>query len=156
MRILLLLLLFLAPAHAASGAATVFDTSPEGVAMDGYDPVSYFAAAAPAPGDPQIAADWSGATWHFTSTANRDRFLADPEAYAPQYGGWCAWAVGHGYLQPARPTSYAIVRGKLYLNWSPGVQRRWEATRPANIASGNVRWPRLRAELEGSPVENDG
>ena len=143
MRVLVFLLLLATPAHALSA----FDASPKGLAMDGYDPVSYFVAPAPQQGSPDIAADWAGVTWQFASPENRDRFLMAPESYAPQFGGWCAWAVGHGYLQPARPTSYAIVRGKLYLNWSPGVQRRWEASRPANIASGHHRWPTLKRQL---------
>lgn len=118
----------------------------EGVAIRGTDPVAYFTEGRPTPGSPDFAAEWGGATWHFASGANRSRFLADPEAYAPQYGGFCAWAVSEGYTAPIDPEAWRIVEGRLYLNYNRSVQRRWEADIPGHIARADANWPGLKGE----------
>ncbi|MEO0361081.1 MAG: YHS domain-containing (seleno)protein [Pseudomonadota bacterium] len=116
----------------------------DGVAIRGTDPVSYFEEGAPRAGDPSITAEWSGATWRFASAENRDKFLADPAAYAPQYGGFCAWAVAEkGQLFSTDPDAWAIVDGKLYLNYNADIQKRWEVDMPGFIAEGDRRWPTL-------------
>jgi hypothetical protein len=84
---------------------------------------------------------WQGAAWRFASAENRERFEADPVAYAPQYGGWCAWAVAEGYTASTVPEAWKIVDGRLYLNYSRGVQRRWERDIPGNIARADANWP---------------
>lgn len=112
-----------------------------GIAIDGSDPVAYFTEGAPTAGDPDITYDWNGATWRFASAANRDAFAADPEAYAPQYGGYCAYAVSEGYTASTVPEAWRIVDGKLYLNFSRGIQRRWERDIPGRIAAGDANWP---------------
>ena len=114
-----------------------------GVALRGHDPVAYFTEGRPVRGLPEHAADWGGATWHFASAANRAAFLADPEAHAPQYGGFCAWAVAQGYTAPIDPTAWQIVDGKLYLNYNARIQRRWERDIPGFIAQADANWPGL-------------
>lgn len=96
----------------------------DGIAIDGTDPVAYFTEGAPVAGDPAITHDWMGATWRFASAANNDAFVADPESYAPQFGGYCAWAVSEGYTASTTPEAWSIVDGKLYLNYSRRIQRR--------------------------------
>jgi YHS domain-containing protein len=113
-------------------------------AIEGYDPVAYFTDDAPRRGDSAHALTWNGAVWHFASAANRDAFAADPAAYAPQYGGNCAWAVAEGYLAPIDPDAWAIVDGKLYLNANRRIQRRWERDIPGFIARADANWPGLR------------
>lgn len=112
-----------------------------GAAIDGTDPVSYFDEGRPIEGDSAFTYDWNGATWRFTSAANRDRFAATPEAFAPQYGGYCAWAVSQGYTASTDPEAWAIVDGKLYLNYSLSVQETWERDVPGNIALADKNWP---------------
>ncbi len=112
-----------------------------GTAIDGTDPVSYFEEGRPIEGDSAFTHEWNGATWRFASTANRDRFAAEPEAYAPQYGGYCAWAVSQGYTASTDPEAWAIVDRKLYLNYSLSVQEKWERDIPGNIASAEKNWP---------------
>ena len=112
-----------------------------GIAIDGTDPVAYFTEGRPVAGLPEHTLMWRGATWRFASEANRAAFEADPEAYAPQYGGWCAWAVAEGYTAPTVPDAWRIVDGKLYLNFSRGVQRRWERDIPGNIVRADANWP---------------
>jgi len=72
-----------------------------GAAIRGYDPVAYFNEDGPVKGSPENSFSYQGATWQFTSAENRDTFAADPEKYAPAYGGYCAWAVSQGYTAPS-------------------------------------------------------
>ncbi|MEM8650789.1 MAG: YHS domain-containing (seleno)protein [Pseudomonadota bacterium] len=112
-----------------------------GTAIDGTDPISYFTEGRPIAGNSNITLDWNGATWRFVSKENRERFAANPEKYAPQYGGYCAWAVSQGYTASTVPEAWAIVDGKLYLNYSLSVQRQWEQSIPKNISAANKNWP---------------
>lgn len=113
------------------------------VALKGYDAVAYFKEGQPVKGMPQYSHQWMGATWHFASAKARDAFAASPEKYAPQYGGYCAWAVSRGYTADADPEAWKLVNGKLYLNYSKSVQRKWEGDVPANILKADGNWPGL-------------
>lgn len=128
-------------------AGQINATSFGGVAIDGYDPVAYFENDEAVEGDGRFTLDWNGATWRFASSANRDAFASNPEKYAPQYGGYCAWAVSQGYTAPVNPEAWRIVEGKLYLNYSKGVQKRWAADIPGNISKADSNWPGLRSGL---------
>ena len=124
---------------AIAGKSPVFSTS-EG-AIRGYDPVAYFTVGAPTRGSDEFTADWQGATYYFASADNRDKFKADPEAYAPQYGGYCAYAVSYGSTASTVPEAWKIVDGKLYLNYSKSVQKRWEQDVPGFISKADANWP---------------
>jgi len=113
-------------------------------AIRGTDPVAYFTEGKPVEGSRRFTHEWRGATWHFASAENRDAFEANPERYAPQYGGYCAWAVSRGYTASTDPKAWRIVDGRLYLNYSKSVQRRWEEDVPGNIAKADGNWPGLR------------
>jgi len=123
----------------AAGTPPVY--AENGIAIDGSDAVAYFTENAPVVGDPGISHEWNGATWRFASLANRNAFIAEPQAYAPQYGGYCAFAVSRGYTAETIPEAWKIVDGKLYLNFSRRIQRRWERDIAANIAMGDANWP---------------
>jgi YHS domain-containing protein len=112
------------------------------VAVGGYDAVSYFAGA-PMKGDAKFATTWKGAEFRFVSAANLATFKADPAAYAPQYGGYCAWAVASGYTAKGDPLAWKVVSGKLYLNYDAKVQKRWAADIAGNIAKGDRNWPQV-------------
>lgn len=112
-----------------------------GVAVDGSDVVAYFTEGRPVLGSADITHNWRGVTWRFASVANRDAFAADPARYAPQYGGYCAWAVSEGYTASTVPEAWKIVDGKLYLNFSRRIQRRWERDIPGRIAAADRNWP---------------
>lgn len=131
--------LALLPGAARAQTAPVYAEG--GVAIDGTDPTSYFTEGRPVPGDPAITLEWRGATWRFASETSRARFEREPERYAPQFGGWCAWAVAEGYTAATDPEAWRIVDGRLYLNYSKRVQRRWERDVPGNIARGQANWP---------------
>jgi YHS domain-containing protein len=140
-------LLWLAMAPAAFAGSVVFVD--DGAAIRGTDPVAYFTDGRAVPGKAAFEAEWMGATWRFASAAHRDAFKTDPEKYAPQYGGFCAWAVSQGYSAPIDPAAWKIVGGKLYLNYSRSIQSRWALDRSGNIARADRNWPKVRAGLEG-------
>ena len=114
-----------------------------GRAIRGYDPVAYFTEGKPVKGSSDFETEWKGATWRFASAANREAFLADPEKYAPQYGGYCAWAVSQGQTAPIEPEQWSIVDGKLYLNYNADVQAKWKADVPGFIARADENWPKV-------------
>jgi YHS domain-containing protein len=120
-----------------------------GVAIEGTDPVAYFTESRPVEGSSDFEHEWMGASWRFVSAENRDRFAADPEKYAPQYGGYCAWAVSQGYTAKIDPEAWTIVDDKLYLNYSKDVRTQWSGDIPGNVAKGDANWPKLRADLAG-------
>ncbi|MGK7877041.1 MAG: YHS domain-containing (seleno)protein [Xenococcaceae cyanobacterium] len=111
------------------------------IAIKGTDPVAYFRESKPVQGSDQFTYQWMNATWKFASAENRDLFASNPEKYAPQYGGFCAWAVSQGYTAPIDPNAWKIVNGKLYLNFNKSVQRTWEKDIPGNIAKADQNWP---------------
>lgn len=115
-----------------------------GVAIEGTDPVAYFTEGRPVAGSEAFTHSYQGAVWHFASAANRDAFAADPARYAPQYGGYCAWAVSQGYTASTVAEAWHIEDGKLYLNYSKGVQRRWAENIPGNITKADGNWPDLK------------
>ncbi|MCH9670228.1 MAG: YHS domain-containing protein [Gammaproteobacteria bacterium] len=114
-----------------------------GPAISGFDPVAYFTEAKPVPGDAKFSADYDGATWHFSSAENLARFEADPGKYAPQYGGYCAYAVSVGKTAPIDPAAWKIVDDKLYLNYNAAIQARWAQDIPKSIAAGDGNWPKV-------------
>ncbi len=128
---------------AAAGVAPV-NTTLFGVAIKGYDPVAYFTSGGPAEGSKEFEFVWQNAKWRFSSAANRDAFKAAPEKYAPQYGGYCAWAVSQGNTANIDPAAWKIVDGKLYLNYSADVQKKWQADIPGFIQRADANWPKLQ------------
>ncbi len=117
-------------------------------AIHGYDPVAYFAEGRPVEGSGEYEHEWMGADWRFASAENRDRFAADPERYAPQYGGYCAYAVAQGTTADIDPEAWKIVDDKLYLNLSKEVQGLWQQDIPGYIEKADANWPEIRAGLE--------
>jgi len=112
-----------------------------GLALSGYDAVAYFSDRKPVQGRPEFATQWGGARWQFASAATRDAFVKSPERYAPQYGGYCAYAVSKGYTASADPMLWRVVEGKLYVNYSKSVQSLWEQDIPGNINKADQNWP---------------
>ena len=113
----------------------------DGVAIKGYDPVAYITKQQALKGSPRHAVKFMGSTFHFSSAANRDTFEKQPERFAPQYGGYCAFGVTKGYKASIDPGAYTIVEEKLYLNYSQSVMKQWRADIPGNIQKGDQNWP---------------
>jgi len=133
----LMALIFLPLAFAAE--SPIFATG-DG-AIRGYDPVAYFTLGKPTQGNDQFTSSWQGATFKFASAANLELFKADPAAYAPQYGGYCAYAVAKGATAGTVPDAWTIVEGKLYLNYSLAVQQRWRKDVAGHIKAADRNWP---------------
>jgi YHS domain-containing protein len=133
----------LAGVAAAAEKVDAVNKDKKGLALRGYDTVAYFVSGAPAKGSPEFTHEWNGAKWLFASAENRDKFAASPEKYAPQYGGYCAWAVSKGHTANANPENWKIVDGKLYVNYNGLVQRRWQKEPEARIAEADKNWPSL-------------
>ncbi len=113
-----------------------------GIAIKGYDPVAYHKDGKPAKGYGEYEVKWKDAKWRFASAEHRDLFEADPERYAPRYGGYCAWAVSQGYTAGVDPkNAWTIVEGRLYLNYNVEIKEKWEKDIPGNIAKANANWP---------------
>jgi hypothetical protein len=134
----------------ALGAGNADARSPEiytgivsSTAVGGYDPVAYFKDGKPIVGKGDITFAWKGASWRFASAENREAFRQKPEAYAPAYGGHCAWAVSQGYTAKGDPKYWKIVDGRLYLNYDARVQKNWEKDIPGHISKANANWPKV-------------
>ena len=142
-RLLIICLFSLAAAPLAALAPAWPGTEASAPAIGGHDPVSYFNGA-PLMGKADLTASFEGASFRFTTAANRDAFRADPARYAPQFGGHCAWAASQGRLATPDPALWKIVDGKLYLNCSKSAEEKWLADVPGNIARGVAFWATQR------------
>lgn len=120
----------------------------DGIAISGADPVAYFTDAAFVPGSSEFSHEWKGATWQFATAENRDRFAENPEQYAPQFGGYCAWSMMQGRRSSVDPHAWDVIDGKLYMNFSPGMQAAWREEMARNIAKAEKQW----AQIVGSEV----
>lgn len=130
------------PHPAFAGKAKVFTGLVEGVGAGGYDVVSYFSGA-PVEGSADITAQWNGTTWRFSTEENKAAFEATPEKFAPQYGGYCAYAVAKGGTAKGDPLAWSVVDSKLYLNLSQSIRTKWQEDIPGNIKAGNANWPKV-------------
>ena len=126
----------------AFAGGTVNKTS-SGIALKGYDPVAYHTVGKPVEGSQPISYRWRDATWRFASVKHRDLFAADPERYAPAYGGYCAYGMAQGAKVDIDPSAWHIVDGKLYLNVNKRVQQTWKTDISGYIARANRHWQRL-------------
>ena len=111
------------------------------VAVSGYDTVAYFTEGKSVEGSDDFEYEWQDTTWRFSSAENLELFKAEPDKYAPQFGGYCAYAVAHNKTASTDPTKFHIKDGKLYLNYNGKIQKKWLANRDALIVDANKNWP---------------
>ena len=132
---------------AATVATPAFAAKPQvfvgkdGYAINGYDPVAYFTLEKPVKGSVDHSVMHNGATFLFATAENKAMFETDPERYAPQYGGYCAYAVSKGATAKTEPDAWTVIDDKLYLNFNTDVRAIWKMDIPANIARANKNWP---------------
>jgi YHS domain-containing protein len=133
------------PAFALVGNSTsAVDTDEHGLAMQGYDPVAYFTEGKPHAGSPQFKVEHGGATYYFASAANMKKFTANPDAYLPQYGGFCAMGTSLSRKFEGDPKVWHVVDKKLYLNVNPDVDHKWSQDVPGNLSKANENWPQIK------------
>ena len=125
------------------GGKTLVFLNKRGVALEGYDPVSYFTDGKPVKGDPKIEATFNGALYHFVSQAHRETFEKDPTKYAPAYGGYCGYAASIGKVRPANPLLWSIVDGQLVVQHTTGAVELWEKDVAGNKSKADKNWPKL-------------
>jgi len=134
-----------APAFAVvPNSASTVDTDASGLALQGYDPVAYFVDGQPEKGKADLKIDHGGATYYFASAKNMEAFKANPDAYLPQYGGFCAMGASFNHKFEGDPKVWRIVDNKLYVNFNPDVGHRWAQDIPANISRANDNWPQIK------------
>lgn len=120
----------------------------DGVAIRGYDPIAYFAEMKPVKGSPEFNAEYQGSTFYFSTAANRDMFAANPDKFAPQYGGYCAFGMAKVYKATIDPAAFTVADDKLYLNYSKTVRFQWTLDIPGYIRKADENWPEVRRVTE--------
>lgn len=135
-------LIFISIVSAWSQKSPVFVA--DSAAIRGYDPVAFFGEQKPVLGSRTISYQWNGALWYFVNEENKKAFVADPEKYAPQYGGYCAFGMSNGYKAPTQIETWTIVDGKLYFNYNKQVQKDWNAKRTELIQKADQNWPKVK------------
>lgn len=131
--------LFAASCTSSLGVEKVNKTS-DGLALHGFDTVAYFTVESAVRGNSQYEFAWNGAKWLFSSAENLEKFRQNPEKYAPQFGGFCSYAVSHGYTANGDPEAWKIVDSKLYLNYNQEVKKMWEQNQEQFIKNGEKNW----------------
>jgi YHS domain-containing protein len=124
----------------AAGESPVSD-----LAIKGYDTVAYYKAGKALKGKESFTFKWHNMTWYFITEENRDLFATSPEKYAPQYDGYCAWALTEARKAQTDPEVWTIVDGKLYLNCSMTAYEKWSKDIPGNIKKADASWLKLNS-----------
>jgi YHS domain-containing protein len=125
----------------------VFNLSNSGLAISGYDPVTYFTTNGPVKGNKEVALVQDGITYYFIADANRKVFAANPSKYEPQYGGWCAYAMGvNGSKVEVDPKTFKILDGKLYLFYNKratNTLKSWNKNESALKNNADINWSKI-------------
>ncbi|NTV48827.1 MAG: YHS domain protein [Geobacteraceae bacterium] len=122
------------------GSIAAGESSVGNLAIKGYDTVAYFQVGKALKGNESFTSQWHKLTWFFLSRENRDLFEAAPEKYAPQYDGYCAWAMTEERKAITDPEVWKIVDGKLYLNCSTAAYEKWSKDISGNIIKADKNW----------------
>ncbi len=144
---ILTVLIFMLLALPVRAAGLVVVDPLSGLALGGYDPVSYFTEPQPLPGDGARAYEWQGAAWYFASDANYEIFRRAPEIYAPQYGGHDGMGVARGFLAQGRAEIFAVFKQRLYLFYSVANREAFLMAPDRAAQNGLERWPELSQRL---------
>ena len=142
--------LSVALATSAMAAGVELNASSTGLALQGYDPVAYFNAGEPTKGSYKVTSSFDDATYWFATEENKALFEANPEAYIPAYGGYCAFGAAMGFKFDGDPNQWKIVDDVLYLNLSKDIQERWAQDIPGFIEKADVNWDNIE---DKSPAE---
>lgn len=132
-------------------ARVLVNTDKQGLALGGHDPVAFFTEARAVKGSPTHTVTWQGATYRFSSAGHRDAFEAEPAKYAPAFGGYCAYGASRGYAASVEIDTWQIVDGRLILNYSQSVKRRFNEDRAGYLQKADREWPGVIAK-KGRPA----
>jgi YHS domain-containing protein len=140
--IIIALLAFFSAVQAQAQKSEIFVSG--GKAIKGYDPVAFFKEAKPVKGADSLSYQWKQATWLFSTRENLNAFRSDPDKYAPQYGGYCAYGTSQGHKAPTQADSWTIVNDKLYFNYNKDVKVMWNKDQQNLIQVADEKWPELK------------
>jgi YHS domain-containing protein len=121
----------------------------DGVALKGYDPVAYFTDGKPVMGSADFVATRGTATYRFASAEHRDMFLASPDKFTPQFGGYCSYGTTLSKKVDIDPMQFSIAGGKLYVNSGAQAQSLWLKDEPANITKAKDAWMQIEHKAPG-------
>ncbi|MDC0434471.1 YHS domain-containing protein [bacterium] len=131
------------PAYAKSTHDPIYTTKSSNDALQGYDTVAYFTAGKAVKGEEQFSTMHEGAIWLFSSDENLQTFMASPERYMPQFGGYCAFSVAQGKIVKGDAKLWEIVDNKLYVNYNKGIHKLWLKRPEQLIAEAQENWPTI-------------
>ncbi len=137
-------------AYSAKSEIPAYNIDANRVAIHGYDTVAYFTEGKPLAGKAEFEHEWRDVRWQFASTGNRDLFTANPDRYAPQYGGYCALGLAAGEFADVDPEAWTIVDGKLYLNNTKDFRVVWRKAPEAHIGNADYNWSQNRDQLRNN------
>ena len=117
------------------------------VAIQGYDPVAYFKQGKAVKGKKEVTSSFEGVIYNFSSTVNKELFVKNPSAYEPQYGGWCAFAMGDSAEKvDINPQTFKIIDGKLYLFYNAffnNTLKSWNKNQVGYKANADANWKKI-------------
>lgn len=122
------------------------NTDANGQAAKGYDAVAFFAKNAAVRGNPTFEYAWNGAKWLFSSAENLEKFKADPDAYSPQFGGYCVYSAAQGKLVEGNPEHYKVIDGKLYFCNNAEAKEAWEGSEEDLLKKAEKFWAEIRSK----------
>jgi YHS domain-containing protein len=143
---LILLLILMASGAALTSSCSrtsgfeAIDKTGDGMALRGFDAVAYFTIEKAVEGSPKHEFFWNGAKWLFSNAENLEKFKQNPESFAPQFGGYCSYAVSQGYTADGDPNEWKVVDGKLYLNYNHEAKEAWDKEQDKLIEQGKKNW----------------
>lgn len=141
------LLMVVMPFASAAAKQEIFMKKSWDYAINGYDTVAYFTEGKPVEGTDEFVTEYKDVKWRFSSAENLEKFKKDPDAYRPQYGGHCGYALGkNAVLVKSNPEAFLIADGKLYLNLSGRIQKKFKKEHEFYIKNGDSIWPRILTE----------
>ncbi|MEM9052334.1 MAG: YHS domain-containing (seleno)protein [Bacteroidota bacterium] len=147
--LILVALIILPQSFRAQSEVKHFNTSSKKIGAEGYDLVAYFSEDKPVKGNKEIRADFNGITYLFTTQANAKSFSQNPEKYLPQYGGWCAYAMGaSGDKVEVDPETFKVLDGKLYLFYNKyfnNTLKPWNEDEASLKRQADTNWSKIIA-----------
>ncbi len=138
--------LLVSPLAALAQDKVLVNQNRQGIAVKGYDPVAFFTKNKPVKGNSAYSSQYQGATYYFASAEHKATFDQEPAKFAPQFGGFCAWAVSQGYTAPISVDAFRIVDGRLLLQYNKRIRSQFERDTQGNLARADTNWPTLVAQ----------
>ncbi|WP_296524410.1 YHS domain-containing (seleno)protein [Rhodoplanes sp.] len=132
--------------HAATTERVVTDRY-SGLAISGFDPVSYFVDQKPVEGRPEYEYTYGGTVWRFRNEGNRNAFADNPSVYAPLFGGYDPVGIARGVSRPGHPEVFLVLRGRLLLFYGEAAREQFLADPVTVLTDAQSHWPQVRAGL---------